>query len=445
MTTLPLAPVRTLSLRARAGRRGLWAVGWLAASVCAAALALLAAPPPHRVWGQSAAVGYLGAALFACALPRPQARTLSVASALTGAVVIPFLSLTLTGQAQSEVRVVERSAALLVGTGSPYLATPETVTDYNPYLPGMALFGLPRELFGDGSALTRLLGDARLWCALALVACLVAGYVAVRRGGQGRPKAPLTQGGSTPWVALTVLVSSPLVALPLAVSGVDLPLAGLCCLGIALATRGRAGGAALALAAACALKWTALPAVAVVGALLVHRADGRVLARYVAVWLAGTTALVLPFAVLAPGPLVDQVFAFPTGRAAVATPADSPLPGRLLADLGPTGWYTAVALLVCGGVAVALSLVLRPPADVRAAADRLALGLCVAFSFAPAARFGYFALPLVLVVWARIAAGPPGTALPLGSATAAGLRPHAVPGAGVIRASRLPVALKERL
>ncbi|MFJ2738270.1 hypothetical protein ACIO3O_01240 [Streptomyces sp. NPDC087440] len=411
MAALPLRFERAVPPRpfgALAGRRGVWVVGWLAAAACAAALALFAGPLPHRVWGRSAAVGYLGAAFFACTLPRPRARALSLACAVAGGVVGPFLHLTLTGQAQSEVRVVERSAALLLGTGSPYLAAPETVTDYNPYLPGMALFGVPRVLLGDGDALARILGDARLWCALAFVVCLVAGCVAVRRGGlRRRLNSPSQQGGWAPYGWLAILVSSPLVALPAAVSGVDLPLAGLCCLGIALAARGRGGGAALVLAGACALKWTALPAVAVVGALLAFRWGGRVLARYVWVWLAGTAALVLPFAVLAAGPLVDQVFAFPTGRAAVATPAASPLPGRLLADLGPLGWYAAVGLLVCGGAAVALSLVLRPPADVVAAADRLAFGLCVAFSFAPAARFGYFTLPLILVVWARAAAGPP--------------------------------------
>ncbi|UYM26416.1 hypothetical protein NQP46_29680 [Streptomyces albus] len=33
------------------------------------------------------------------------------------------------------------------------------------------------------------------------------------------------------------------------------------------------------------------------------------------------------------------------------------------------------------------------------------MGLCVAFLFAPAGRFGYFALPLLLVVWSRLATG----------------------------------------
>ncbi|WP_252922875.1 MULTISPECIES: glycosyltransferase 87 family protein [unclassified Streptomyces] len=376
-----------------------WGAGWAGAGVWAAGFAAFSSLTPHRVWGASAAVGYVGAALAAGLLRGPRARPAALGSALTGAVMVPFGYLLLTGAGQSEVGVIQRSAVLLLHSGTPYLAEPQAVTDYNPYLPGMALFGVPAALLGDGSPVARLLGDARLWCAVVLVVCLVGGRAVLRRGGPGRVAAP---GGST---GPAVLVASPLVAFPLCVSGVDLPLAGLCWLGLALAARGRAGAAGLALAAACALKWTALPAVAVAAALLAGSHGGRQALRCASAWSAGFLALVLPAVLLSPGPLVEQVLAFPTGRAEVATPAASPLPGRLLAELGPAGWYTSVLLLVCGGVAVAVSLVTRPPAGCVAAADRLAVGLCVAFLFAPAGRFGYFALPLLLVVWSRLATG----------------------------------------
>nr|WP_307717986.1 hypothetical protein [Streptomyces sp. V4I23] len=39
------------------------------------------------------------------------------------------------------------------------------------------------------------------------------------------------------------------------------------------------------------------------------------------------------------------------------------------------------------------------------AADRLAVGLCVAFLLAPAGRFGYLALPVTLAVLARLVGG----------------------------------------
>ncbi|WP_240675417.1 hypothetical protein, partial [Streptomyces albidoflavus] len=369
------------------------------AGVWAAGFAAFSSLTPHRVWGASAAVGYVGAALAAGLLRGPRARPAALGSALTGAVMVPFGYLLLTGAGQSEVGVIQRSAVLLLHSGTPYLAEPQAVTDYNPYLPGMALFGVPAALLGDGSPVARLLGDAGCGARWCWWSAWSAGGRCCGAGGPGRVAAP---GGST---GPAVLVASPLVAFPLCVSGVDLPLAGLCWLGLALAARGRAGAAGLALAAACALKWTALPAVAVAAALLAGSHGGRQALRCTSAWSAGFLALVLPAVLLSPGPLVEQVLAFPTGRAEVATPAASPLPGRLLAELGPAGWYTAVLLLVCGGVAVAVSLVTRPPAGCVAAADRLAVGLCVAFLFAPAGRFGYFALPLLLVVWSRLATG----------------------------------------
>ncbi|EFL18608.1 predicted protein [Streptomyces sp. C] len=144
---------------------------------------------------------------------------------------------------------------------------------------------------------------------------------------------------------------------------------------------------------------------AVVLALLAAGRGGRRAAvRCALVTLAGTAALVVPGVLLQPGELWRQVFAFPTGRAEVATPASSPLPGHLLAELGPWGWYLTVGLLLLGGLGVALSLLVRPPRTVVAAADRLALGLTLAFLLAPAGRFGYLALPLLLVAWARSAA-----------------------------------------
>lgn len=267
----------------------------------------------------------------------------------------------------------------------------------------MALLGIPRALLGgDGSGdgwAVRLLGDARIWCAAALFGCL---WAARRLLGGGPGGAP----GGAPGRLLPVLVASPVVALPLAVSGVDLPLAGLCCLALAAAAAGRPVLAGAALAGACALKWTALPAVAVAVALLAVCRGGRPAVRSALVAAGGTALLVLPAALLQPAEVWRQVFAFPTGRAEAPTPASSPLPGHLLAGLGPWGWYLTVGLLLAGGLAVALSLLARPPRTVAAAADRLALGLTLAFLLAPAGRFGYLALPVLLSVWARSVAVP---------------------------------------
>uniref|UniRef100_A0AAU2JYU4 Glycosyltransferase 87 family protein n=1 Tax=Streptomyces sp. NBC_00049 TaxID=2903617 RepID=A0AAU2JYU4_9ACTN len=364
--------------------------GWLLAAAWALSFPLFSSLEPHRLWGWCAAAGYLGAAA-AAALGRRRA---ALAAAVLGAVAIPLVWLVVTGQGQSEVTVIERSGRLLLESGRIYVDRPARVEEYTPYLPGMALPGIPRALLGGGDGwVVRLLGDARIWCAATLFGCLWAG-----RRLLGATRSPL----------LPVLVASPVVALPLAVSGVDLPLAGLCCLALAAAAAGRPVTAGAALAGACALKWTALPAVAVAVALLAACRGGRAAVRCALVAAAGTALLVLPGALLQPAELWRQVFAFPTGRAAVPTPASSPLPGHLLAGLGSWGWYLTMGLLAAGGLAVALSLVVRPPRTVVAAADRLAAGLTLAFLLAPAGRFGYLALPLLLAVWARSVAAAPG-------------------------------------
>ncbi|MDY0812412.1 glycosyltransferase 87 family protein [Kitasatospora purpeofusca] len=384
------------------------AAGW------AGAFPLVSGLGPHRSWGLCAAAGYLAAAVAVLVLPRRWARAGSVAVALLGAVLVPLLVLVVGGQGQSEVAVIERSGELLLRHGTPYLAEPRTVAEYTPYLPGMALFGLPRALFGADGWPARVAGDARLWCAAAFLGCLAAAVLPTRRRA-GRPgptaarRATVTAArtGALPAALPTAaLVASPVVALPLCVSGVDLPLTGLCVLALALAGRARPVTAGWVLALACALKWTAWPAVAVVVALLAATSGRRAALRAAVTAAAGTAALVLPCALRSPGPLLRQVFAFPTGRGDLPTPASSPLPGRLLADLGPAGWYAALALLLLAGAAVARSLVRRPPRDTRAAADRLALGLALAFLLAPAGRFGYLALPALLVLLPRLSRLP---------------------------------------
>ncbi|MFB6888536.1 glycosyltransferase 87 family protein [Kitasatospora sp. NPDC056327] len=365
-----------------------------------------------------------------------------MAVALTGAVLIPFLVLVLTGQGQSEVTVIERSGELLLRHGTPYLAEPRTVDEYTPYLPGMALFGLPRALLGADGWPARLLGDARLWCAAVFLGCLATAVRPSWRGATPRsaphpgsrpPRAGehASGGPSVPVIAVTALLASPPVALPLCVSGVDLPLTGLCVLALTLADRARPLAAGSALALACALKWTAWPAVAVAVALLAVTAGRGPALRAAVTAVLGTAALVLPGALRSPGPLLRQVFAFPTGRGGLPTPASSPLPGRLLADLGPGGWCAALALLLLAGLAVAASLLRRPPRNVRAAADRLALGLTLAFLLAPAGRFGYLALPAVLALLPRLrsapAAGPIRSPHPLPSAAPRPRAPQVVP------------------
>lgn len=52
-----------------------------------------------------------------------------------------------------EVTIIEQSAAVLLSTGTPYVHDASTLDQINPYLPGMALFGVPAVvagMVGDG-------------------------------------------------------------------------------------------------------------------------------------------------------------------------------------------------------------------------------------------------------------------------------------------------------
>ncbi|MFJ6782864.1 glycosyltransferase 87 family protein [Streptomyces yangpuensis] len=383
----------------------LWTAGWVVAAGWAAGFPVVSTLETHRFWGFCAAFGYLlAAAVVGLGPDRERTRAVAVGAALAGAVVVPLAYLLASGHAQSEVEVIERAGRLLVERATPYLDEPRSVVEVTPYLPGMALLGIPRALLGADDPVVRVLGDARLWCAAVLLGCLWAG-----RSALGAPATPGAAARLRHRTAVGALVASPVVALPLAVSGVDLPLAGLLCLALVLAARHRPVAAGLALAAACSLKWTAWPAVPVAVALLAHRDGLRAAVRSGLVALAGTAVALLPGVLLSPRAMAEQVLAFPTGRGEFTTPASSPMPGRLLAELGPAGWYAAVGLLLAGGLAVAVSLVVRPPRNLVAAADRLALGLSLAFLLAPAGRFGYLALPVLMVVWPRLVrVGAPG-------------------------------------
>ncbi len=107
-----------------------WAWAWSACAVVAAGLVTTLSL--YRTWGFCAAAG-CGCAGVAAALrarsrhlPRAPALSarLSVVLAVMGAVVPPFLILVLTDSARFEAAVVERSADLLLDSGSPYISAP---------------------------------------------------------------------------------------------------------------------------------------------------------------------------------------------------------------------------------------------------------------------------------------------------------------------------------
>jgi len=95
--------------------------------------------------------------------------------------------------------------------------------------------------------------------------------------------------------------------------------------------------------------------------------------------------------------LIRDSVLFPLGLTRYKTPAESLLPGHLLTALGTAGHVISVGLLLAAVLGIAVSLVVRPPRDVPAAAWRLAIGLSLMFLLGPQVRFGYFLYPLGLI------------------------------------------------
>ena len=374
---------------------------WLAAlcassAVFAAVTTVVSAQPPQRSWGMFATVGYSAACLATLAVRHHGAR-LAVLAALGGAVVAPLTWMAVAGQAQPEIGVITRSAALFLHHGTPYLGTTALAAahnpyTYDPYLPALMVFGMPHALFGEG-----LLADPRVWFGTVFAATFGAALAVAGRHRVG-------------WWAAAV-IATPLIAFPLSVGGDDLPVLGLLCLGLAVA--GADAGprswwrrpwrqpvaAGLILGLAAAMKATAWPALAVALALLGARQGKRGAAMFglaaagIAVISAG------PAIAVAPGAMVVNTIAYPLGLAKAASPAASALPGHLIAATGSTGRWAAISLVVIAGLAVAIWLLIRPPADVHTAGWRLVTGLTLLFLLAPASRAGYFIYPLGLSAW----------------------------------------------
>jgi hypothetical protein len=391
--------------------------GWYALfALYAGAVAVFSGPGDDRCWGIWASLGYTAAAALAGAWPGRRGRAAALGASLAGALAAPVTWLAVRAPATPDVVVVTRSAALLLHHGTPYLPAAQLAHDgwlcYDPYLPLMAVFGLPRAL-----GLAGLAGDPRPWLAAATFLVLAAAFWIA--AGRARP-AGAGPAGTRParWRLARPLglaafaTASPVLAFPLSLGITDPPVLALTCLTLALISRpaGSArGAAAIAIATACAMKYTAWPALVVLTAMAAARDGARVAARFAATAVAAAvliSAALAPAAVAAPAALVQNTLAFPLGLARARTPAQSPLPGHLLAGLGSAGRLAAIILLVAAGLAVAASLLARPPADGAAAARRLALGLALLFALSPASRFGYFAYPAGLYGWLALSAPP---------------------------------------
>jgi hypothetical protein len=370
-----------------------WA--WLSAGLFASALfaggvALFSTDPRHRLWGQAAVGGYTLAAVAVMAWRSRQTRGVDVALAamMCGAILFPLLWLIAHGYGEPEVGVVATSAKELIQDGTPYrsaqaLAATTNPNQYNPYLPLMAVFGVPQALLGHG-----VLTDPRVWFGAVFLGTFA---VALRIAGAR---------DSVRWALL--LTASPIISFELCVGGTDVPMVAFMCLGFALLWRDHLTNpipAGLAFGVACSMKATAWPALVIAFAMVFVRDGKRMAWRFAGVAVAVVIIIVGPFALLKPGSLVKNTILFPLGLASVKSQADSPLLGHVLAQTGVLGHTIVIILLVGSGLAIAVSLVVRPPRDVPAATIRLVLGLSAMFVLAPSTRFGYFIYPAALVLW----------------------------------------------
>ena len=368
-----------------------------------------------RTWAIWAAVGYAVTTLVLWLTRHKNVPVIvPLLVALVGALAAPLMWLATRVAPTPEVRVISQSAVLLLQHGTPYLPPGQLDTwlSYNPYMPVMAVFGLPKALGATG-----LLADPRVWLTAVSIALIWAAFTIAA------PHRHCEDCRGNVMLSTVFIAASPVIAFPLAVGITDPPVIALMFLTLALIAR--PSGlirAAAALGVACAMKATAWPAVPVFTAMLAARDGVKRAWRFAAATLAIAvvlTVVLAPAGLANPYSFLQNTVLFPLGLTKYKTPAASPLPGHLLADTGMTGHWAAVGLLVAAGVGFVVWLIVRPPRDARAAAWRLAIGLAVMFTLAPATRWGYFVYPIGLIGWLLLTRPP--------TATTAGGAPVEIP------------------
>ncbi|MEV4627610.1 glycosyltransferase family 87 protein [Micromonospora sp. NPDC049523] len=402
---------------------GLYAASAVFAAVTAATSTLL----PHRAWGTVATAGYLLAALAvtgqlvarrrgATRLAGTAARAVLTAVTWVTTALLPMVWQCVeraggrTDRAQEEVVVIEHAGIRLLDHGTPYLgpdairALPagDQLLGYTPYQPGMALFGLPRAIAGNG-----WWTDARIWFALVTAIALVVAVTTLRRTGNGPTRAatgperldgpPARDSALVRAVQLATVL--PICALTLATGGDDLPVLALCLLALAFGANHRFGAAGVAIGLAGALKLFAWPVALVLIGYAATR-GWRTAARLAAGAIGLPVAALIPVQLVDSSALVENVLRFPLGHGVVSSPAQSPFPGYLIAAALPAGRVIAAALLVGVGLLIAVRLVRRPPRTAGSAALICGYGLLAAIALMPSTRFGYLLYPIAFLAWA---------------------------------------------
>jgi hypothetical protein len=310
---------------------------------------------------------------------------------------------------QPEVGVIERAGATLAKGHYPYyevtnprgkvdhpIPGQSVVNSFTPYLPIMALFGIPSERKHD-VALT----DARIF--FSLVTLLVAGAALFLVPADGRRKMR----------ALQVIAILPTAALPLATGGDDMPVVAFLLLAMVLAQRRQPFASGVVLGIVSAMKFTAWP----LAALALFAARNRAGRRRPGVMFLGMLVVagpvVVPFALRAPWAFFDNVVLFPLGLSGVNSPAASPLPGHLIVTAFPfLHRVLPVAVGLVGGAVLALYLYRRPPQTATQVCNVGGVVMAVITLLAPATRIGYLLYPINFFVWAYLFSGTPTTEEP---------------------------------
>ena len=364
-----------------------WLVGIFAVSALWAILvAVISNDQVHQLWGEMSAVGYGLALAVVLVLRHARNTDIALGVSFLGGLIMPLGWLAARGLWQPEVGVVANSGWTLIHQGTPYadpavLAGTMDADAYNPYLPVMSLFGLPRAFFNLG-----LLTDPRLWFGAVF---LLVFWLALREGGARDPGR---------WAVLAA--GSPVIAFELAVGGTDVPMVAFLCLGFAYLWVRKPVLAGLALGIGASMKATAWPALLVAVVLLWVRESGRTVRRFTLAALGVVAVCIGPFIVGHPKAIVVNTIAFPLGLASVKSAARSPLPGYLIAATWPgIGHTVVVVMLALAGLAVAASLVFKPPRSVPRAVVLLAGAMTLMFVLAPSTRVGYFIYPAGLAIW----------------------------------------------
>lgn len=373
----------------------------------------------YRTWAAFAWPAYTagavgGVVLVGCAVRLGRrlvrARVLLAAAVIAGALVAPLATeIARRGQGgsrfvASEVILTEGAAAEFLAGRDPYAAhfgstelaggTP-SIAEHFPYLPGMALFGLPRALL-PRTPWT----DARIVFTLVTALATAAALALWRAPAAAR------------LLALQVLVVLPTGAALLVIGGDDVAVLALCLLGLVLAQRGSRGASLAAVAAAACLKLTAWPVLLALA--LADPAAGRDPAARARLTLAAAfvgLVVMLP-AAAHPARFAEDVFVFPVGLTALPSPATTGTVGSavlgMVGGASPQAHVRAVVSTLLLGVALlvgaaALLAVVRSRGPRTRPAAVAALGaaavLVALILLAPVGRSGYFVYPLDLAVW----------------------------------------------